>query len=216
MWHPGIRVFWQSVLMVPPHSEWERRTQPIRNLWSSLQKEGSIPGITQSPTNPDLIKRSERLALIVEAQGQCLEPRLFPGRCHWRGFLKEVTWPWARAVTFSSGGVFYLCQPTCVSHDGSWHLPEGNNYHRGGKKERCGARCWLQITLQIHLNCSIVKIWNLEPRWLVFEERAYFKTQDVPNNIYIWIRRSLSASDRFTVSPGINWQGVTTLWLIAW
>lgn len=99
-----------------------------------------------------------------------------------------------------------------------WELtpPRGQQLSSGGKKERCDARCWLQITLQIHLNCSIVKIWNLEPRWLVFEERAYFKTQDVPNNIYIWIRRSLSASDWFTVSPGINWQGVTTLWLIAW
>lgn len=39
----------------------------------------------------------------------------------------DMSWP--RAVTLSSGGVFYLCQPTCVFHDGTWHLAWSSTDH---------------------------------------------------------------------------------------
>lgn len=112
-----------------------RDHKPVEHLRSSA--EVSIPGITRRPSNPGLIKRAGRLALIVEAQGRGWEPGVLGAAVTEEGSW-ELTWPQAEAVTFSSAGLFYLCQPTCVSHDGSWHLPEGNNYHGGEKK--CGER----------------------------------------------------------------------------
>lgn len=43
-----------------------------------------------------------------------------------RWFENDVTWV-DHEQSFSHGGVFYLCQPTCASHDGTWHLPLSSN-----------------------------------------------------------------------------------------
>lgn len=82
----------------------------------------------------------------------------------------DMNWP--RAVNLSSGGDFYLCQPTCVSHDGTWHLPWSSTEHKERQSEdaigetishHLKITLWCLLTNLIHL--PYVNFWK---RWQIF------------------------------------------------
>lgn len=108
----------------------------------------------------------------VASQERISLPVICAGTVIWK--WGDMSWP--RAVTLSSGGVFYLCQPTCASRDGTWHLPRSGTEHEGRQSGDAVGET-ISHRLQITLWCLLAKMstdnmWLLEKMADIHEEKS--------------------------------------------